>query len=35
MVDDDIRRAKYTKQFLEKAKLIHGNKFDYSKTVYI
>lgn len=23
------------KQFIEKAKLIHGNKYDYSKTVYV
>ena len=30
-----MTKKKTTKQFIEKAKLIHGDKYDYSKVNYV
>ncbi len=35
LVKTDTINIKYTEEFLTKAKLVHGHKYDYSKVVYI
>lgn len=30
-----MSKKKTTKQFIEEAKLVHGNKYDYSKSEYV